>query len=565
MTVTASALPAWSTLLGFLDAELAAAVERMARPLDLLMNEDPHQVVGSQDMDGYDGIDRRGALDNLLLTEWLLVDEEPLEFLRRYATHELSYLRREYVTPSTHGRLLLLADAGPDQVGAPRLAHLAGLVVLHRRAQAMGVPLEIGFLGGEPAAYHGGDVPEQLALWRKTRTGRRPTSEQLPPWLDALDRRDRLWLFGAETARAGFGPGMPPGVRGLSARETGWGPSGASELTVEADRRRVVLPMPSSARATALLRGEGFRRRPSLAVEHERGPLLYPTFTGSALRLLCRTDRADELVAVSLGTARGARGGRPRRHRFEGPVLAAGVIGDRIVALFERDGWIDAAVVGRHLGRVDTIHIRASAVGVLPDSIQEPTDLEPIYFSAGRLVVRLSGIYWFIQAPDDVENAGSGTVVQIAASRITDTPRIAIRYGSLVSLGISRVNLPADRRVFFGPLMTAAVETSGNVFTISGIESRPLEIAVARGDRVVGLTATRADGPHLVVQSAGERIIRLIGPQRSRTLTAASGDVVHATLHPTEPILAIQRRGGAIEAFDLPSGEPRALLLATST
>ena len=569
MTAAPAGLPAWSTLLGFLDAELAAAIEEMARPLSLLMNDDPHQAPGDSEPNGYDGIDRRGTLDHLLLSEWMLQEEEPLEFMRRLAMHELSYLRPMRVEPRSHGRLLVLADAGPDQVGTPRLAHLAGLVVLHRRAGVMGVPLEIGFLGDEPEVYSGGELAEQLGLWRKARSTSRPTVDDVQPWLDLLDTRDRLWLFGAEHATEPLGfPARPGMIRRLSARDTAWGRDGVIELTAHVDNKRVLLPIPGPARATAILRGEGIRRRPILPIEREAGRLRTPRFTGSALRLLCRTDRPDELVAVSLGTNRGASGGRPRHHRFDGPVLAAGMIGGRVVALYLHDDWIRASVVGKHLGRVHDIRVHATALqfDLGAQATLEPVGLEPLFYSAGRIVVRLSNVYWFIDAPDVVETAGGATVEQISASMKADQPRIAMRWGRMISgLPMSAVDLPADRRIFFGPLGTAAVETTPDSFQIVLPDRSTRTIKVSPDDRVVGLTATLRDGPYVVVVSPGERIIRLIGPDRPRTLTAASGELVDLTLHPTEPILAIQRRDGSIEAFDLPGGEPRVLLLGSAS
>jgi hypothetical protein len=64
-----------------------------------------------------------------------------------------------------------------------------------------------------------------------------------------------------------------------------------------------------------------------------------------------------------------------------------------------------------------------------------------------------------------------------------------------------------------------------------------------------------------VVQSAARRILRLVGPTGTKTLTAASGDLIDVAVHPTEPLMVVQRRDGSIEAFDLPDGAPLTFLI----
>lgn len=98
------------------------------------------------DPDGFDGIARDGDLDHLLPSEWLLIGEEPDEFLRRYDRRELSYLRRRTVEPRAAPTSLVVFDTGPEQLGRPRIAHIALLVVLARRADEAGISLSWGTL-----------------------------------------------------------------------------------------------------------------------------------------------------------------------------------------------------------------------------------------------------------------------------------------------------------------------------------------------------------------------------------------------------------------------------------
>ena len=107
-------LRSWASLLSFLEGDLAAAIESLARRLEVAMAAAPHSFSEGDMPDGYDGIDRHGELDHLLLSEWLLAEEEPLEFIRKLALGELSYLHRERVDPQSPTRFVVLADVGPD-------------------------------------------------------------------------------------------------------------------------------------------------------------------------------------------------------------------------------------------------------------------------------------------------------------------------------------------------------------------------------------------------------------------------------------------------------------------
>ena len=560
MAPTGSSLRSWASLLGFLEGDVAIALETMARRLQLLMTEEPHPLAGLGEPDGFGGIARRGELDRLLLSEWMLAEEEPLEFLRRMAMSELSYLRREQVEPRTSTRLVLLADVGPDQVGAPRLAHLAGLVVLHRRAEAQGVPLALGLLSSEPGSFHTGELAEQFSLWLRARSAARPSPDHLEAWLDGLDPTDRGWVFGAETALGErTADDAAPKLRHLSARELEWDDGGATSMEVVIERRKVRLPLPEPANAIALLRGQGLRRRPGASIERAHGPLRFPRFTGHARRLLCRTDRPDELLAISLppGQPVGAR--HPRRHQFPGRVLAAAVIGTRTVALVAEGGAVRVAIVGKRLGRVTQIDVDPARLDLdeaLIASIVEE-NLEPLHFASGRILVRLAAQWWYIDPPDEVSKTA---ITEVAASTAIDSPRIAYVVGDRIYLlSHPGVSVPNGRRVYYGPLGSAAYESADGEFTIAG--RSPSTVRVEGDATVLGLTETRGEGPYLVVQSAGQRIIRLEGADHTRTLTIASGDVVDVSLHPTEPLLAIQRRDGVVEAFELPHGTPLAVLL----
>jgi hypothetical protein len=180
--------------------------------------------------DGFDGLERKGPYDRLLASEWLLADEVPDEFIRRAAAREHVFLRLARPEPSGDRFSLALFDAGPSQLGAPRLVHLALLVLLARRAAAVPARFAWGIVQ-EPAGDLG-TAADEAAVGRlvDARTAEEVSPEHVAGWtarVRAAQRRpDDLWWIGGATL-AGFAAGsgarvqvddvLEPGTRRLAA------------------------------------------------------------------------------------------------------------------------------------------------------------------------------------------------------------------------------------------------------------------------------------------------------------------------------------------------------------
>jgi len=106
--------------------------------------------------DGYDGIARRGSYERLLVSEWLLHDELPDEFVRRVISGEHSFLQLARSQETSEKRTVVLFDSGPEQLGAPRIAHLAALIVLAQRAEQHRAQLEWGIFQDGTNTLHQG-------------------------------------------------------------------------------------------------------------------------------------------------------------------------------------------------------------------------------------------------------------------------------------------------------------------------------------------------------------------------------------------------------------------------
>jgi hypothetical protein len=161
--------------------------------------------------DGFGGLTRRGSYERLLLSEWAIAEEAPLEFLRRAAMTEHTFLELQRRAPSASLHSIALFDAGPHQIGAPRLVHLATLVVLARRARLAGVAFRWGVLQDpERRTFEHLDAQSVLNLLqgRSTHEGK---PEDVDAFLERLDPGDDglddLWFVGgnrtAKLARLG--------------------------------------------------------------------------------------------------------------------------------------------------------------------------------------------------------------------------------------------------------------------------------------------------------------------------------------------------------------------------
>src|SRR5262249_28943075 len=86
-------LAPWRALLGLFPPALAASLGAWIPEIDRIIGPLRAARPRAQgEPDGFSGIARRGGVERLLLSEWLLAEEAPDEFVRRAAMSELSYL-----------------------------------------------------------------------------------------------------------------------------------------------------------------------------------------------------------------------------------------------------------------------------------------------------------------------------------------------------------------------------------------------------------------------------------------------------------------------------------------
>jgi hypothetical protein len=537
-----SALAPWAPALGALDAEVALGLGPVIRRIDELLSTVDAIAGGRGEPEGYDGLSTRGTPERLVASEWLLATELPMEFLRRAATGELLYLARGYRRGPSRGRVAVLVDTGPEQLGAGRLVQLAALVVLHRRAARQDAPLVVGALGDEPGRWRAGEFAMLLDGWLHARRSADATTADVDAWTACAD--DELWvLTGPRLAGA---LGVRARRRVLVSAEADWDADGATAIELALDGRRVRLPLPARPLAVRTLRGAGFRRGHEVVAATGTGALRAPVFPSASPNLLARGERDDRLARLPVAA------GRPRWHSLSGPVLAAGLPGRRLVALVVRDDQLRIDIAGKQLRWAERIAVPLGAVRLSDDDVSRLVDNTPVplYLNGDTIAVALAGQWWQLPAdappiPMNVVAAGPGPA--------PDAPRLVRRHGDRLYMpGYRGTRLPADTRTVLGPGDSTALSPDGLAWDIRA-GGDPIPVTVKPGDEVLGIVLLPG-GPALVTVSSTRITVRLVGVGGPRTLTACSGPHGPVALHPTQPWLAVPRSPSRIDVVNLATG-----------
>lgn len=246
-------LAPWAEPLSLFEPELAAGVGGLVRRLAAAIG--PLRVAaleGAGEPDGYSGIHNRGLMEHLLSSELVLADAMPDEFLRRAAMREQLFFRRKTTQTRESFVSIALFDAGPMQLGSPRLAHIALLIMLERRAAVAGVDFRWGVLQNPKSGLHAELTGESFLRLLGERTGAVATSRDRDQWtrLEEVDHSGDLWIVGAPGSfdwpganRIAVEDDMTPGQRRLEV-----------EIDSKTARRSVLLDLPGEKICLRLLR-----------------------------------------------------------------------------------------------------------------------------------------------------------------------------------------------------------------------------------------------------------------------------------------------------------------------
>jgi hypothetical protein len=566
--VSPSVLPpglrGWEELLAFLDDDVVLGLGPLLRALSDVMASDTGQDEPAGEPDGYDGIAVRGSFDQLLMSEWLWADALPDEFIRRFSMSELQYLKSAHRSPLPPGRIVALVDTGPDQLGARRLAQLAAILVLARRAEQRQTELAVGLLSDDADSWLTGSTKSIVKQLLAARTSTLATQGDLTGRLAGLQKQDDVWaltnLVLPEPTLSALVPHR------VASTEVAWTDTGASKLALTVDRTGLVLALPSQAVAIRILRGEGFRSpldNNPVTLANYSG-LRFPVFAGVPRRVICRTETTTSIAAFSIPalnepsaiTDRPKRG--PRVYHLDGQVLAVYCDSKRVVGLYCSNSVLRVKTFGSKLGKIDTTFIPLPQVELSEEAVDRLAHgpLQTMQFESGDLIVPILNKYVRVSPPN-------GTFITpaifAAVTRIVDWPIVAYRYGfGLTMSGGGRLlGFQDDFNRFTVGHECFGASVDGETWSVysfaRGRKSAitPLgAIVLSHGGIVKGIVCI-AGVVWLVTVAHGGQIIRLSSEANVVVLTEFSGDVAEVAVHPTEPLIAVQYRDGRIAVVDI--------------
>ncbi len=381
------ALQPWAQELELFPSEVATAFAPLLPRLDRLigpLRASPKQ--GQGEPDGFDGFSRRGIYDRLLVSEWLLAEEDWLEFARRAATGEHAFLKLAQREPQGAPLSLVVFDAGPSQLGAPRLLHLASLVVLFRRAENSGAYFRWGVLQQPDIAPHETLNESNIRALLLARSSREATPADWQTWQSFAAHMSQMpqyraeapdcWIVGGErlqralrvldsqeitssllcvresleiegeTQRAEIETSQF-GAAQAETRQVETTQNAARQLLVsvvtrenwQSKPREIALNLPDGRIGARLLR-DPFS---VVAVETRRTPPRFASFSNllwaSATKLMARSADGASLIVYAVPNSPRAGVGKPRLYRPDcsGTVVAAGRARKAVVVVSKID------------------------------------------------------------------------------------------------------------------------------------------------------------------------------------------------------------------------------------
>jgi hypothetical protein len=546
VTALPTPLRRWETELAAFPKDVALALAPIAARLAAAIG--PMRTrVGEGEPDGFGALARRGSYERLLLTEWALADEAPDEFLRRAVSAEHLFFAPVQRGPSSRRRCVVIFDAGPTQLGAPRLVHVALFIVLARRARDAKVELAWGIAQQPPTLRRDADSGAVVALLA-ARSPHAVSDGRVDAWREALRARDdEVWWVGDPRAPI-------PGMRHVAIEEPIT--QGADVLEVGIGAARLRLARPTDAVETRLIRAP-FDASPAPPTEptSARAPndaRTIPRHASFALpvdgrRLAVRMP--DGFLSWGIPSSPREPLGAPRRLRLRPneTLLAGGHVGRKLygVALRVEDRalvtyGLDLARFGSALPcpfehpRPDDV-LRVASVDLERRLVWE-TSAGTLCRNDGKSPLEARRVVGFRGGRETrlVEQRGEGASAQLSLVVWGPPDRVVYRTSG------ARTVVFGDGAVAFGPRLDTSSDRTWHVVTD---KSRQADLIAPTGTRVIG--ALGSPVPALVVVEPDERTIvalRATGPAAS---LRTSGPIEEVVCH--GDVVAWRTRFGVLE------------------
>ncbi len=590
-------LAPWAESLSLFPRDLALLLGPLVQRLDLAIG--PMQALyhpGSGDPEGFAGLTRRGPYERLLLSEWLLAEELPEEFARRAAMGEHGFLELARREPGGARVSVALFDAGPDQVGTPRLAHLASLVVLARRAEVHGTKFRWGLLQDPECRLRA--IPDRDGVLQLlgARTALPSTTAHLEAWRAELGTEagpaDDFWLVGGRPATC---LAAETSASALQVEDPYEPETHHLEVTIRRpDRgdRRIQLELPPAAACVRLLRDPfGSAVAPVAQVANCYAPTSSLVWGPNSTKLFARA--ADNtLVTYSIPNSPRSEAGKPklRRPNSQRSILAAGRVrkNNVVLTLGEKAGEFRIEILTGRAGYVpEGTYYLEGINSTRTSGLQQ--DLLPLWFSPGAdgaavcMHLLFGGVLYLLSSARSLRQgtghlavrqlpgviaAGAGPSGQVIAAvrmawgySLTTYPTGGTQRTVKLETPLLPGGCDVPPQVYFGWGGVDADPQFGLVAARSGerewivYDRNGQQLFRPPGDgRVVGVVFPGASwtGPALVVLGADRHTLWLLGRERHVVLPRASAAIAHVAVSPYDPLVAYSTTTGDVCVYSLP-------------
>lgn len=544
---------------------------------------------GDGEPDGFDGLSRRGAYDRLLLSELALADEIPEEFTRRAVMGEHLFLNLARRAPAGSRFSVALFDAGPNQLGTPRLAHLAALIVLARRAAAAGASFGWGVLQQPETQLHGEVTASNVMRLLEARSYLEASEGGLKAWENRLavnNEMDDVWLVGGKrlsrlSAARGFShlhveDPLAPEKRELSLSLRA--ASGAS--------KSFVIELPDDQVSTRLLR-DPFEVKVA-EIQKVETALSSPNllFDKAGTKLYARSEKWG-VTAFNVPNSPRAGAGRPRNyrtHRWQ-TVSAVGRIG-RAIALISSEHNLIRLEFGR---QGSTKMPEGNYVGYNQKiSYTSPADetgaimpcLDLVWGSEIAVLDAAGALFRLVKLNKEEQSIGGRPVVGTAHILATDVLATALVNSRLVYVGkewpgesthivsigtdIARMPIPFTgngTKAFFGfggdvghkNFGLLAIEQTEFQWAVVSEKGETVLVKPSGAERVVGVIAGTelSREPGLIALDGDRRTLTLNVRNRRQTILKANAPIDRVTVGTAAPHIAYSTTSGEIVVYSL--------------
>jgi hypothetical protein len=576
-----AALAPWAAELALLSPDLALVlapwVGRLAVALGPMSGI---RTPGAGEPDGYGGLSRRGSYERLVTAEWALAELYPDEFVRRASAGEHLFLDLARRAPRGSRRAVAVVSAGPSQLGAPRLAHLAARIVLARRAASAGAGFAWGLLEDPALRLTDGIDAAGIRRLLDGRTARAAGEPARGAWRATLgaapgDDVEAWWIGGPELAST---PGsrlivrdvIEPGVRAVDV-----------EVVRRTGNARLRLALPAGGDCARLLRDPLARGAGSRVAVQPMG-LHELRFVARGVKLAL-TSSTRPIITWPVPNSPRAPLGNPRTWSVDGTTLAISMRSKALLRVWtdardpgvlrisdgNRDSVVSAALPADDAAALitrldDDARPPIGACGIVKERTHQPDLIVEIpggrmFMVAGyppatartlaatpfivgtpgaqvlRALLRDRDVLWAQKGDGDVEiirltEAGTAVVARVAVDDATPD----VYFGR-----------HARQSTAWGPI---AVHRGGAQWVI--VRSGEPAITVEADAPVVGLVAAPGGAPALLTQPDPHRLAIGVGSQRI-VLPAATGNIEHVATSVYEPRIAWRTRRGELVVYSL--------------